>query len=263
MQRPTERATTVRSLERGLAVLLALNRLRSASVLEIAAETRLARPTIYRILETLRGVGLVARDGLAERYRLTQRVRALSDGYDEEEWISGIARPLLKELGREVAWPLSLFTFDDGRMLVRETTHEQSALSVDRGMVGQRLPMLRTAAGRAYLAFCPEKERGAIILLLAHSEEIGDRAIRDPRRIASMLRAARMNGFATQWREINSKTASISVPILAANDVLGCLSVIWIAKALSIEQAADRYVALLKAAAARIGSADIGDLGAS
>ncbi len=178
MPRRTERASTVRSLERGLAVLLALNRLRSATVLEIAAETRLARPTIYRILETLRGAGLVARSGMAEQYRLTQRVRALSDGYDEEEWISGIARPLLKELGREVTWPLSLFTFDDGRMLVRETTHEQSALSVDHGMVGQRLPMLRTAAGRAYLAFCPEKERSAIILLLAHSEEIEDRAIR-------------------------------------------------------------------------------------
>lgn len=247
-----EASPTVRSLERGLAVLLALNRLRSASVLDLAAATRLPRPTIYRLLATLEAARLVARNGTAEQYRLTQRVRTLSDGYDEEEWVSGAARPVLEELGREVAWPLSLFTFDDGRMLVRETTHQQSSLSLDRGMVGQRLPLLKTAAGRAYLAFCPEKERNAIVLMLAHSESADDRAIRDPRRIAAMLRTVRACGFATQVREINPRTASISVPILAESGVLGCLSVIWIASALSVARAEQRYAAPLHAAAARI-----------
>ena len=252
MERGGEASRTVRSLERGLAVLLALNRLRSASVLDLAAATRLPRPALYRLLATLEGAGLVARDGMAERYRLTQRVRMLSDGYDEEEWISAVARPVLEELGREVAWPLSLFTFDDGRMLVRETTHQQSALSVDRGMVGQRLPMLKTAAGRAYLAFCPEKQRNAIVLLLAHSDDPADRAIRDPRRIAAVLRAVRHDGFATQIREINPKTASISVPVLTGSGVLGCVSVIWIASVLAVDQAVRRYAAPLRDAAARI-----------
>ena len=128
----------MRALERGLHLLEALGRLRSASVVELARATGLPRPTIYRLLETLQEAGLVARNE-AELYRLTQRVRALSDGYDEEEWISGVARPVLEALGQEIAWPVSLFTFDAGRMLVRETTHHRSALSVDHGMVGQRL----------------------------------------------------------------------------------------------------------------------------
>jgi len=47
----------VRSLERGLAVLAAMNRHKIASVLELARETRLPRPTVYRLLETLARAG--------------------------------------------------------------------------------------------------------------------------------------------------------------------------------------------------------------
>lgn len=251
----------VRALERGLDLLMALGRLRSASVIDLAQATGLPRPTIYRLLETLQSAGLVARNE-ADRYRLTQRIRMLSDGYDEEEWVGGIARPVLEALGREVAWPISLFTFDAGRMLVRETTHHQSALSVDYGMVGQRLPMLKTAAGRAYLASCPEKERSAILLLLAGSDDPDDGMIRDPRRVAGLLRAVRADGYAVQEREINSRTASFSIPILAppvpaasGSRVLGCVSVIWIASALTVEQSVRRYGPLVQRAATRIAEA--------
>ena len=43
----------VRSLERGLALLIAMNRRKLPSVVEFARDTRLPRPTVYRLLETL------------------------------------------------------------------------------------------------------------------------------------------------------------------------------------------------------------------
>ena len=243
----------VRALERGLDVLWALNRLRLATVLDLSRATGLARPTIYRLLETLQAKELVARNE-AEQFRLTHRALTLSDGYDDDEWIGAIARPVLTALGQDVAWPTTLFTFDAGRMLVRATTHHDSPLSVDHGMTGQRLPVLRTAAGRAYLAFCPEKERNAIVLLLASSDDPDDAPIRDPRHLAATLRAARTNGYATQVREINRQTASFSVPILTrpAGSLLGCISVIWIARALTVPQSVERYGAPVMQAAARM-----------
>ena len=262
----TERQKGARALERGLDVLWALNRLRSATVLDLAGATNLPRPTVYRLLASLQAKGVVARNE-ADQYRLTQRALTLSDGYDEDEWISAVARPVLTALGREVAWPVSLFTFDAGRMLVRATTHHESALSVDHGMVGQRLPMLRTAAGRAYLAFCPEKERSAILLLLASSGDSDDRLIREPRRVAALLGSARRDGYASQVREINRQTASFSVPILMpvrsgpaeqhaarSRAVLGCISVIWIASALTVQQGVGRYGASVRRAAEQIAS---------
>ena len=66
---------------------------------------------------------------------------------------------MMAEFTREHVWPVSLFTFEAGKMLVRDTTHRLSALSIDYGMVGRRMAMLRTAGGLAYLAFCPDNER--------------------------------------------------------------------------------------------------------
>ena len=129
---------SVRSLERGLAVLAAMNRRKLPSVVELARDTRLPRPTVYRLLETLSRAGFVTRTSPHDRYCLARGVRTLSDGFVEDDWIADIAAPLMKEFTRDLVWPVSLMTFEEGRMLVRETTHEASTLSIDHGMVGRK-----------------------------------------------------------------------------------------------------------------------------
>src|SRR5271169_51280 len=166
------RGGCVRLLERGLALLVAINRRKLPSVVELARDTRLPRPTVYRLLETLRRAGFVTRSSPNDRYCLTSQVRTLSDGFAEDDWIAEIAAPLMTQLTRQLVWPLALMTFEEGRMLVRETTHEASTLSIDHGMVGRSLPILRTAAGRCYLAFCPDEERRTIVDLLARSKAV-------------------------------------------------------------------------------------------
>jgi IclR family transcriptional regulator, mhp operon transcriptional activator len=239
----------VRALERGLAVLAAMNRHKVASVVELARETRLPRPTVYRLLETLGRAGFVTRSGSADRFCLARRVRSLSDGFVDDEWITTIAAPLMAAFTATHVWPVALMTFEEGRMLIRETTHPASSLSIDYGMVGRRLPMLRTAAGRAYLAFCPENERRAILDMLGHSSALEDRY--EERRLPGMLRDIRSTGCALQDREINPKTSGISVPIRGER-LLGCVSMIWIASALTMEEAQQRFLAPLLALASRI-----------
>ena len=134
------RGGCVRSLERGLALLVAINRRKLPSVVELARDTRLPRPTVYRLLETLSRAGFVTRSSPNDRYCLTSQVRTLSDGFAEDDWIAEIAAPLMTQLTRQLVWPLALMTFEEGRMLVRETTHEASTLSIDHGMVGRSLP---------------------------------------------------------------------------------------------------------------------------
>src|SRR5208282_4928136 len=99
------------------------------------------------------------------------------------------------QLTRQVVWPVALMTFEQGRMLVRETTHEASTLSIDHGMVGRSLPLLRTAAGRCYLAFCPPGERRAILDMLSRSKAPEDRGAREAQRLARLLEAIRGKGY--------------------------------------------------------------------
>jgi IclR family mhp operon transcriptional activator len=246
---------SVRSLERGLALLLAMNRRRLPSVVELARDTHLPRPTVYRLLETLSRAGFVARSSPHDRYCLTSQVRALSDGFAEDDWIADIAAPLMTQLTRHLVWPVALMTFETGRMLVRQTTHEASTLSIDHGMVGRSLPVLRTAAGRCYLALCPPKERRAILDMLSRSKAPEDRGARETQRLIKLLYSIRSKGYAIQDREINPKTTGIAVPIRLGTRVLGSLSLIWISSALTIEQAEIKFLPMLTSAASHIADA--------
>jgi IclR family transcriptional regulator, mhp operon transcriptional activator len=246
---------SVRSLARGLALLVAMNRRRLPSVVELAHDTHLPRPTVYRLLETLSRAGFVARGSPHDRYCLTSQVRALSDGFAEDDWIADIAAPMMAQLTRQVVWPVALMTFEAGRMLVRETTHEASTLSIDHGMVGRSLPMLRTAAGRCYLALCPAKERRVILEMLSRSKAPEDRGARERERLTVLLDAIRAKGYAIQDREINPKTTGIAVPIRQGTRVLGSLSLIWISSALTIERAEIEFSPLLILTASRIADA--------
>ena len=245
----------VRSLERGLELLVAMNRRKLPSVVELARDTRLPRPTIYRLLATLDRAGFVARSSPADRFCLTPKVRSLSDGFLEDDWIAEIAAPFMAKFTRDLVWPAALMTFDQGRMLVRETTHEASVLSIDHGMVGRSLPMLRTAAGRCYLAFCSASERRAILEMLARSPSLEDKGARERDRVGALLDAIRTKGFAVQDREINPKAAGMAIPIRAGSRILGCLSLIWISSALTIAQAERQLLPPLRSMAQRIETA--------
>ena len=249
------RGGSVRSLERGLAVLAAINRRKLPSVMELARDTRLPRPTVYRLLETLSRAGFVTRTSPHDRYCLARGVRTLSDGFVEDDWIADIAAPLMTQFTRDLVWPVALLTFEEGRMLVRETTHEASTLSIDHGMVGRSLPMLRTAAGRCYLAFCPGKERRAILEMLSRSKALEDRWAREPQRLTKLLDAIKAKGYAIQDREINPKTTGIAVPVRLGARVLGSLSSIWISSALTIENAEAELYTPLATTAERIADA--------
>lgn len=244
----------VRSLERGLALLVAMNRRKLASVMELARDTHLPRPTVYRLLESLSRTGFVARTNSSDRYRLARQVRALSDGFTDDEWITEVAAPLMAEFTQKLVWPLALMTFDEGRMLVRETTHPASSLSIDYGMVGRRLPMLLTAAGRAYLAFASDSERAAILDMLTHSDASEDRPAKEAARLRALFKSIRAQGYALQDREINPRTTGIAVPISFNGRVAGSISVILISSAMTIEEAVQRFVEPLQIIASKISS---------
>ena len=150
----------MRALERGLAVLAAMNRHKVASVVELARETQLPRPTVYRLLETLERSGFVARSGAADRFCLAGKVRTLSDGFVDDEWITGIAAPLMAAFTAAHVWPVALMTFEEGRMLIRETTHPASSLSIWMCLAGTEIG-LSVLPGRPGTKFKSSANAGA------------------------------------------------------------------------------------------------------
>ncbi|MBL8628896.1 MAG: helix-turn-helix domain-containing protein, partial [Rhodospirillaceae bacterium] len=109
---------SVRSLERGLDILRLLNRHNGLTVTETAEQVSLPRPTAFRLLRTLERLGYIFRDDADKKYRLTAQVRSLSHGYDQEEWLPKIARPIMVELCKKILWPVTISTNMGSQMLV-------------------------------------------------------------------------------------------------------------------------------------------------
>jgi len=233
-------------------VLHALSEMGEGTSAQLAKATKLPRPTVHRLLETLRMAGYVTRPGLRDTYRLTLLIRSLADGYKDEDWISEICRPVLAELCDTVVWPTDIATYDNGAMVIRATTHQRSALSITRATAGLRVPMLSTATGKAYLAFCPQAERTAILEMLALGPDPDGEALKLPKEVEAELLLTRRRGYGLRIKGQVEKISTIAVPLMAGEHVLACLNLNWITSAMEAETAVRRYLPPLRDAASRI-----------
>ncbi len=245
----------IRALMRGLDALTVLNLHDGATVSEVAQEIRLPRTTVYRILETLCNAGFVFRDAGDDRYRLTILVRGLSDGFDDEAWVTQIAKPVIDELCRAIVWPLSIATLSGTAMLVRESTDHASPLALERHSAGSRVPLLTTAPGRVYLAHSSASQRDTLLDILARSTRDEDKPARMRAELLQVLAEIKAVGYAsaTRTRRLIDEV-SVSVPILLPDRVLAALTVRFAGSALPLKNGLERFLPKLRACAANIGS---------
>ena len=218
-------------------ILQAINQHNGLRAAEVARVVEIPRPTAYRLLETLEGMGLIVRGPSDERWRPTLQTKSLSSGFRDEDWVAQIAVPKMMKLGRQVLWPLDLVAFHDYRMAIRESTHNISPFSVDHGMVGRELPVLQTAGGRAYLSFLPAPERARVLEGLR--ARLGDAAVDfvEDGPLNYVLERCHELGLGFRIKGFNNRTMSISAPIMGDDRPIACLTMIWIASALKFDEA--------------------------
>jgi IclR family mhp operon transcriptional activator len=247
----------VRGLTRGLAVLKALNRLPGGigSTTELARLCNLDRTTTKRLLETLRAQGFVRQGEKEGQYYLTFEVRRLSEGFEDEAWVARIASPAMQAAVRELVWPCDLGTAEAGFMVVRESTHRWSALSQHRAMIGERLPLLETAIGRAYLAAADEGEREAMLeLLRRRGDRLGELA-RDAAFVQRLIAQTLERGYAVnegEWLQ-QADFAALAVPVHAGQRLLAALNLVFPKAAMSEQDLQQRFLPALRRLADAIG----------
>ncbi|MQP66552.1 helix-turn-helix domain-containing protein [Niveispirillum sp. SYP-B3756] len=247
-----DKVKPVRAMLRVLDVLQVLNSRNGVTVTDVANAIDLPRTTAYRVLETLCSAGYAVRDTSDDHYRLTVLVRCLSDGYDDEAWVTEVAQPVLSQLGRKLVWPVSISTNQGNRMLLRYTTDKQSPLALERYNAGVRLPLLNSATGRSYLAFSPAPQRAALLDIALGSGEEMEGAGRERALIEKTLSHIRKVGYAISVRQYRGESTA-AVPIYSGTNLLGCVGMRFMDKAVTESVFATKYVPDLKAAAAEIG----------
>ncbi|MGE0424802.1 MAG: helix-turn-helix domain-containing protein [Reyranellaceae bacterium] len=245
----------IEPVRRAFAVLEALNRRRTGTLGALVEATGLPKPTIARLLETLIALGYVSHVSRAQGYRVTDRVVLLSAGARFVHHVADIAVPEMRRFTRESGWPLYLGTVSGASVAIRYTTSPESPLSFEPTGYADRFPVLESAIGRAWLAFCPEDERRTILREIETGGGTGREAVRDAGALHAALAEIRAQGFAFTRSTRQDRLNGLAVPILGGGHVLGCLSMRFPKSAMSESEAARRYLAPLAAIAGRIADA--------
>jgi IclR family mhp operon transcriptional activator len=265
------RLETIKGLERGIRVLQVLQSQQIASLHNLFLATSISKPSLLRVLGTLEQAGLVTRRLADGHYRLSAFTNVVRrrDRYDR---VAEAAAPVLVRLCQKVRWPSDLFVPAGGHMEKRESTRPYSpfALASNREeQVGRRVGWLMTGVGRAYLAWCPDKEREQILRRLQKSDNPQDRLARDPQRLDRILSDARRRGYATRDPIFtgggyghspgggdsppqDDGLAAIVVALSDGSRAYGSINILWIKKAFTVEEFAGQHLGDLQDAAREI-----------
>lgn len=255
----------VTAVIRGIEVLRVVNQLGEATITQIHQETRLHKSTVLRMLETLIHAGYVAHQPGTSSYVATGKCLLLSNGLQRIKRLTQIATPIISGFRKSVGWPSDFALFDQDAMVIVATSREFGVMSLNR-KAGDRVPMLGSSLGRAYLAFCSDSERNVILDQLKDADGVWNRTAKKRQQVLKELDDIRQKGYATSgqgYREAvyDSAIWGISVPVMAGGSVMAAVNVIFLSNSMSLEQGLRTFHKELQNTARDVGRAIERDFG--
>lgn len=211
-RKPKEDRQFVTALARGLEVLRAFGPGEALANREIAARTRLPRPTISRLTYTLTRLGYLVQDPATESYRPGSAVLSLGYGAVTGTDFRVIARPHMQRIADFARSSCALGQCHGLEMIYVENCRGKDApftLGLD---IGSRIPLARTAMGRAYLAGLEPARRAEMLKRLARRHGPAWKEIE--RGLERALRDCARQGFALSIAEWTPEINAVAVPIL-------------------------------------------------
>jgi IclR family acetate operon transcriptional repressor len=243
----------VQSVQRAAALLSALGDAgRPLSAAELSAVAGLPRPTVYRLLQTLRAQGLVAQSGPA--FAIGAGVLWLAARRLEQLELRSVGRPVLAALRDRTGETVHMGVLEADRVVYVEKMESPGPLRM-ASMVGRIVPAHSTALGKAMLAYLPSERVNEI----AQRHGLARRTpntITDPSRLFQELSAIRARGFAIDNVENEDGIRCVGAAIFDhAGSVAGALSVSGSTAAISLERARRELGPLVREAAEHISRA--------
>lgn len=228
----------IRAVTRALIVLEAINRLQKPNMISIARDVGLHYSTVYRLTQSLVNSGFVGYSSATRVYWPAPRCQLLSSGFGEAERLRTLATPLLKQWTRRHNWPVAVLTRRNELMTIAASTDEITSQTFVDYAPGDNFPILETASGRAYLAFCDADERETLLAKLADGQECDW--------LWSELNQVRTNGYATRARVLCNltpgKTSALSVPLFGETRLLGVVTLTYFERAMRTQDAVDVFL---------------------
>jgi IclR family mhp operon transcriptional activator len=245
----SEKNSSIRSVERAIDLIQALNRRPMSTLHDLHCETGLPKPSIVRLLRTLEAKGLAAQSSSYGSYQLLGRVKSLSSGFHHDPLIIEVAEDIMIDFTKREGWPVSLALFDVNAMVVRACTMPYTSLALIHSSLNTRLSVVSRALGRAYLAFCTPNEQKIILEIAKNNDDPEDELAHNQEAVARMIEQVRERGYATRDPLIQPRSSTLAVPIRQGDRVVASLGMTWIAAGMPLQKAIEQYAPRLSATA--------------
>ena len=213
------------AVERALEILECLARHPSGLTLsDLSARLELPKNAVFRITNTLRERGYLARDGRTLRFSLTDKLVRVSQPRVEKKGLIEVSMEPMRELRDRTRETVQI-----GRRLGKEGVILEAVealhplrISVDAGL---RFPLYNNAPGKLLLATLPDKERKAMIDDL-DLEPCTVRTITDRRELERECQRILELGYSTDFAEADEGIHCIAAAI--TDEPGTCVGTIWV-----------------------------------
>jgi len=239
---------------RGLEVLRSLNDNGPMAIGDLFKATQITKPTLVRLIETLQYAGYVGQADEHRRYTVTAKVLTLGNGYRGESHLLAVAGPLLNSFREKIGWPSEIGIFDHDAMIIFDVGRNQGGFRFINGRPGHRLPLLRTAMGKAFLGFMDAGERDLLLSQLRKIKNPDYDLARKNDELRKILKQVRSKGYSVSDQETLETVRGLGAPILQDGKPVAAINLIVLATAMTLKEAEKTLAPALMEVAERIGS---------
>ena len=191
---------------------------------ELQAASPFPKATLYRLVRTLSGRGMLSFDPERKTYQLGMRLVGLAHTAWEQSSLAPIARPHLESLSRAVRETVHLAQLDSAHVLYVDKMNAESPVAMysEAGKIG---PAYCTGVGKVMLAHLEEPALSAMLAQQSF-HRFTDTTIVTEYDLRDELAAIRARGYAVDREEHERGIICVAAPILSlGRSVLGGLSV--------------------------------------
>jgi len=215
----------IQSVDRALDILTLFSMERPLlGLTEISRYLRIAKPTAYGLIATLKNRGFLLQDPQTRKYQLGIRAFEVGAMFGFTSEIHKKALRKAHELEAKTGLIIRMGVWDrDSVIVVLERSPNFLSIEPPRH-IGPRIKGYCTSMGRVFLAF---QDRTFVETFLDHTELLPLTPLTkiSKEEILGELDRIRKRGYALNDREVSLKHSSLSCPIYnASGDVAACLS---------------------------------------
>lgn len=197
----------------------------SSNLEDLSRSTHLAKPTVYRFLNTLRELGYVKKDD-ADRYFLTMKLFAVGSKALDHIELPTVARPIAEHLSADLGETVHMGILDEDEALYVLKIESKYTIRM-YSRVGKKIPLYCTAIGKVLLSDLPAAERDRLIAdmrLVPFTEH----TFRDAPSLVRELERIREEGVAMDAEEHELGIQCLAAPIRDhTGSAVAAVSVSW------------------------------------